>query len=106
MMICIDRFTYGLGDLDLVADAEVLDGVVEPERLGVLVEAEPSDVEVLGDLVEDGHGVPEQHVEPAALLLELLVQVLQALQQEGHLVVLAHPMQVMSYESCIVSRES
>ena len=91
------QITYALKYINLVLDAEVLDSIIslQPEGLRVLVEADLDDVEVLGKLGEGGDGIAQQHVQPPPGLPELLVQVVQALQQEGHLVVLAGPASVI-----------
>ena len=93
------QITYALKYINLVLDAEVLDSVIslQPKGLRVLVEADLDDVEVLGEFGEGGDGIAQQHVQPAAKVPELLVQVVQALQEEGHLVVLTIPALVNKY---------
>merc|ERR1719167_1940287 len=80
-----------LHNFDLVACTEVFHSIVsfQPVSFAVLVEADPDHVEVLAQLGEDLHGFAQHHVQGSTALGEGLVQVLQALQQELHLVELA-----------------
>ena len=82
-----------LHNFDLVACAEVFHSIVsfQPVSLAVLVEADPDHVEVLAQLGEHLHRLAQHHVQGSTALGEGLVQVLQALQQELHLVELAKP---------------
>ena len=75
--------------------AEVLQSIVtfKPASLTVLVKADSDDVEVLDEDGEDLQGLAKHHVEATPLLLQLAVQVFQALQQERHLVEFAKPEQ-------------
>ena len=96
-LLNVKKITCALNYLDPVLEAKVDDIIIPllPKGLGVLVEADLDDVEVLGKFGEGGNGIAQQHVQPAVGLPELLVQVVQALQQEGHLVVLAGPASVI-----------
>ena len=72
---------------------EVFHSIVsfQPISLAVLVKADPDHVEVLAQLGEHLHGFAQHHVQGSTALGEGLVQVLQTLQQELHLVELAKP---------------
>ena len=84
---CTDFHLYS------IFHAEVLQAIVtfEPASLAVLVEADSDDVEMLDEHGKDLQGLAKDHVEPAPLLPQLAVQVLQALQQELHLVEFTQP---------------
>ena len=89
---CTDFHLYS------IFHAEVLQSIVtfKPASLAVLVKANSDNVKVLDENGEDVQGLAENHVEPAPLLLELAVQVLQALKQELHLVEFAQPGEILS----------
>ena len=91
--------TYAFYYSNLVGQAEVLDSVIplQPKGLGVLVEADLDNVEMFGKLGNHSYRIALNDVQAAAELPELLVQVIQALQEEGHLVVLAIPASVILY---------
>ena len=86
---CTDFHLYS------IFHAEVLQSIVtfKPASLTVLVKADSDDVEVLDEDGEDLQGLAKHHVEATPLLLQLAVQVFQALQQERHLVEFAKPEQ-------------
>ena len=86
---CTDFHLYS------IFHAEVLQSIVtfKPASLTVLVKADSDDVEVLDEDGEDLQGLAKHHVEATPLLLQLAVQVFQALQQERHLVEFAKPKQ-------------
>ena len=93
--ILVTFVTYAFNYSDLVGHTEVLDSVIplQPKGLGVLVKADLDDVKVFGKLSNCSYRIALYDVQPAANFPELLVQVIQALQEEGHLVVLACPAQ-------------
>ena len=85
--------------LNSIFHAEVFQSIVtfKPAGLTVLVKADSDDVKVVDEDGEDVQGFAQDHVEPAPLLLELHVQVLQALKQELHLVEFAKPDETISF---------
>ena len=97
----VTYITYAFYYSNLVGQAEVLDSVIplQPKGLGVLVEADLDNVEMFGKLGNHIYRIALNDVQAAAELPELLVQVIQALQEEGHLVVLACPERNKTYRN-------